>query len=267
MTAYAERRPWLIAGQLALAVAVLAAWEWAAASALLDPFFFSRPSDIARRLAQWMVTGSLWTHVATTFAEAVLAFAIGGCLGVLLGLALAVVPMLSALLEPYIRIANALPRVVLAPIFLLWFGLGIWSKVALGVTVVFFIVFFNTYRGVREVNRTILDNARMLGASRAQLIRHVLVPSALTWIFSSLQISVGMTIVAVVVGEYLGSSRGIGYLIAQAEGVFDTTGVFAGMVTLAAWVLIVGALMGRLERRLLRWKREPGGEMPELDLR
>jgi NitT/TauT family transport system permease protein len=188
--------------------------------------------------------------------KAVLAFAIGGLLGVLLGLALAVVPFLSAVLEPYIRIANALPRVVLAPIFLLWFGLGIWSKVALGVAVVFCIVFFNTYRGVREVNQTILDNARMLGATRAQLIRHVLVPSALTWIFSSLQISVGMTIVAVVVAEYLGASRGIGYLIAQAEGVFDTTGVFAGMVVLAAWVLVVGALMGRLERRLLRWKPE-----------
>jgi len=177
------------------------------------------------------------------------------------------VPILSALLEPYIRIANALPRVVLAPIFLLWFGLGIWSKVALGVTVVFFIVFFNTYRGVREVNRTILDNARMLGASQAQLIRHVLVPSALTWIFSSLQISVGMTIVAVVVGEYLGSSRGIGYLIAQAEGVFDTTGVFAGMVVLATWVLVVGALMGRLERRLLRWKPEYSGSDIETEYR
>jgi NitT/TauT family transport system permease protein len=256
MTALGERRRGLLVWQLALGGAVLLAWEWATASMLLDPFFFSRPRDIVRRLAEWIATGSLWPHVGTTFAEAVLAFAIGGLLGVLLGLALAVVPILSALLEPYIRIANALPRVVLAPIFLLWFGLGIWSKVALGVTVVFFIVFFNTYRGVREVNRTILDNARVLGASPAQLIRHVVVPSALTWIFSSLQISVGMTIVAVVVGEYLGSSRGIGYLIAQAEGVFDTTGVFAGMVVLATWVLAVGALMGRLERRLLRWKPE-----------
>ena len=118
---------------------------------------------------------------------------------------------------------------MLAPIFLLWFGLGIWSKVALGVTVVFFVVFFNTYRGVREVDRVIIDNARMLGASERQLIRHVLVPSALTWIFSSLHVSIGLAIIAVVVGEYLGASRGIGYVIAQAEGVFDTTGVFAGM--------------------------------------
>jgi NitT/TauT family transport system permease protein len=256
MTAPGERHRGLLVWQLALAAAVLLAWEWASASRLVDPFFFSRPSDIVRRLAHWISAGSLWPHVVTTFAEAVLAFAIGGLMGVLLGLTLAVVPILSAVLDPYIRIANALPRVVLAPIFLLWFGLGIWSKVALGVAVVFFIVFFNTYRGVREVNRTILDNARMLGASRAQLIRHVLVPSALTWIFSSLQISVGMTIVAVVVAEYLGASRGIGYLIAQAEGVFDTTGVFAGMVVLAAWVLVVGAVMARLERRLLRWKPE-----------
>lgn len=256
MNEVGERRPWLLFWQAALAAAVLLAWEWAAAATLIDAFFFSRPSDIARRIAEWIGTGTLWAHVGTTFTEAILAFAIGGSLGVLFGFALAGAPLLAALLEPYIRIANALPRVVLAPIFLLWFGLGIWSKVALGVTVVFFIVFFNTYRGVREVNAVIIDNARMLGASQAQLVRHVLAPSALTWIFSSLHISSGMTIVAVVVGEYLGASRGIGYLIAQAEGVFDTTGVFAGMVVLAAWVLAVGALIGRLERRLLRWKPE-----------
>src|SRR6185369_17647002 len=123
------------------------------------------------------------------------------------------VPLLAALLEPYIRIANSLPRVVLAPMFLLWFGLGIWSKVALGVTVVFFIVFFNTYQGVREVDPVLLDNARMLGASERQLIRHVLTPSALSWIFSSLHISIGFAIIAVVVGEYLGSARGVCYVI------------------------------------------------------
>jgi NitT/TauT family transport system permease protein len=235
---------------------MVVAWEWGAASKRLDPFFFSRPSDIVLRLGQWIGMGTLWPHVLTTFTEAALSFVIGGVLGVLFGFALAETPLLAALLNPYIRIANALPRVILAPIFLLWFGLGIWSKVALGVTVVFFIVFFNTYRGVREVDRAMVDNVRMLGASHAQLVRHVLVPSALTWIFSSLHISIGLAIVAVVVGEYLGASRGIGYLIAQAEGVFDTTGVFAGMVVLGAGVLLVGALVGRLERRLLRWKPE-----------
>lgn len=244
----------MLVWQFILASAVLLAWEGAAATGLLDPFFFSRPSDIVLRVAQWIGTGALWVHLSTTFTEAILSFVIGGFLGVLFGFALAGVQILATLLEPYIRIANALPRVVLAPIFLLWFGLGIWSKVALGVTVVFFVVFFNTYRGVREVDAAIINNARMLGASEAQLVRHVLVPSALTWIFSSLHISIGMAIVAVVVGEYLGASRGIGYLIAQAEGVFDTTGVFAGMAVLAAGVLLVGGVVGRLERRLLRWK-------------
>jgi len=247
----------LLIGQFALACLVLGAWEWGAASGLLDPFFLSRPSEIAIRIVQWIATGSIWVHVSTTFTEAILSFVIGSSLGVVVGFALAGVPIVAALLEPYIRVANALPRVVLAPIFLLWFGLGIWSKVALGVTVVFFVVFFNTYRGVREVDRALIDNARMLGASEAQLVRHVLVPSALTWIFSSLHISIGMAIIAVVVGEYLGASRGIGYLIAQAEGVFDTTGVLAGTTVLAAGVLLIGRLVARVERRLLRWKPEP----------
>jgi NitT/TauT family transport system permease protein len=244
----------MLVWQFLLASAGLLAWEGAAASGRLDPFFFSRPSAIVLRVAQWIGTGALWVHLSTTFTEAMLSFLIGGLLGVCVGFALAGIPILATVLEPYIRVANALPRVVLAPIFLLWFGLGIWSKVALGVTVVFFAVFFNTYRGVREVDRAIINNARMLGASEAQLARHVLVPSALTWIFSSLHISIGMAIIAVVVGEYLGASRGIGYLIAQAEGVFDTTGVFAGMAVLAVGVLLVGEVVSRLELRLTQWK-------------
>jgi NitT/TauT family transport system permease protein len=151
---------------------------------------------------------------------------------------------------------SALPRVVLAPIFLLWFGLGVWSKVAFGVTLVYFVVFFNTYQGVREVPKALTDNARMLGAGEAHLIRHVLLPSALGWIFSSLHVSVGFAIVGAVVGEYLGSSAGVGYLISQAEGTFDTTGVFAGMVVLATVVLLVDLAVGLLERNLLRWKPE-----------
>lgn len=254
MTGFAEKRRGVIIGQFALAILLLAAWEWGAATRRLDPFFFSRPSDIALRIAQWTMTGAIWAHLSTTFTEAMLSFVIGGSAGVCLGLALAGAPILAAVLEPYIRIANALPRVVLAPIFLLWFGLGIWSKVALGVTVVFFVVFFNTYRAVREVDRTLIDNARMLGATPAQLVRHVFVPSALTWIFSSLHISIGMALIAVVVGEYLGASSGIGYVIAQAEGVFDTTGVFAGTTILAAGVLIIGRVVTRLERRMIQWK-------------
>src|SRR5882672_1527485 len=245
----------MVVWQAALGLAFLLAWEWGAYSKVLDKFFFSRPSDVAARVWQWIVTGSIWTHLAVTLTEALLSFAIGVFSGILFGFLLARVPFLAALFDPYIKIANSLPRVVLAPIFLLWFGLGIWSKVALGVTVVFFIVFFNTYQGVREVNPVLVANARMLGASERQLIRHVLVPSALSWIFSSLHISIGFAIIAVVVGEYLGSSHGIGYTIAQAEGVFDTTGVFAGMTILSAAVLVIGRGVDRLERWLLRWKQ------------
>ena len=148
-------------------------------------------------------------------------------------------PLLAAVFDPYVKMINALPRIVLAPIFALWLGLGIWSKVALGVTLVFFIVFFNVYQGVKEVSPTILANARMLGMSERQLMRHVYWPSALSWMFSSLHTSVGFAVVGAVVGEYLGSAAGLGYIIQQAEGVFDVAGVFAGMFVLAAFVIVI----------------------------
>jgi len=245
---------WMLLWQILLGMAILGVWQGLANARKLDPFFFSRPGDIGGRILQWLRTGSIWPHLLTTVEEAALAFAIGASTGVVLGFGLARSPRLGALLDPYVRLLNALPRVVLAPIFLLWFGLGIWSKVALGVTVVFFIVFFNTHQGVRDVDPVVVNNARMLGASEWQLTRHVLIPSALTWVFSSLNISIGFAMIAVVVGEYLGAARGVGYLISQAEGTFDTTGVFAGMAVLSAVVLLVGWGVGRLERWLLRWK-------------
>src|SRR3954471_24275605 len=251
-----RRGPPILLWQVLLGVAILAGWQALSTAGLLDKFFFSRASDVLARVVQWVATGSIWRHLAVTLEEALLSFVIGVGAGIVFGFLLARIEFLSELLNPYIRVLNALPRVVLAPIFLLWFGLGIWSKVALGITVVFFIVFFNTYQGVREVDPVLLNNARMLGASERQLVRHVLVPSALTWIFSSLHISIGFAIIAVVVGEYLGASHGVGYLISQAEGVFDTTGVFAGMVVLSAVVLLVGIGVNRLERWLLRWKPE-----------
>jgi NitT/TauT family transport system permease protein len=244
----------LLVSQLLIAVAFLFTWQVLVTTGKLDKFFFSRPSDIATRIVTWLKTGSIWPHLFVTLEEAALAFAIGAGAGIICGFALARSPKLGALADPFIRILNALPRVVLAPIFLLWFGLGIWSKVALGVTVVFFIVFFNTHQGVRDVDKSVINNARMLGASEWQLTRHVLIPSALTWVFSSLHISVGFAVIAVVVGEYLGASRGVGYLISQAEGIFDTTGVFAGMAVLSASVLLVGFGVNRLEKWLLRWK-------------
>lgn len=254
MPEHSKARVPMFVWQALLGIAMLSAWQGLVNTGILDKFFFSRPTDVAARIMMWLRTGSIWPHLLVTMEEAMLAFALGAASGMVLGFGLARAPWFGALVDPYIRALNALPRVVLAPIFLLWFGLGIWSKVALGVTVVFFIVFFNTHQGVREVDRVVVNNARMLGASEWQLVRHVLIPSALTWVFSSLHISIGFAMIAVVVGEYLGASRGVGYLISQAEGTFDTTGVFAGMAVLSAVVLLVGWGVNRLERWLLRWK-------------
>lgn len=242
----------VLAAQLGLGAAAVAGWEFGGA----DEFFFSKPSDIAVRIVEWFTSGSIWEHLGITLTEAALALVIGTVSGLVAGFTLARFRFLGAVFDPFVKVLNAVPRVVLAPIFLLWFGLGVWSKVAFGVTLVFFLVFFNTYQGVREVQSVLVDNARMLGATEGQLARHVLLPSALGWIFSSLHVSVGFAIVGAVVGEYLGSSAGVGYLISQAEGTFDTTGVFAGMVVLAAVVLLVDLAVGLLERNLLRWKPE-----------
>jgi len=221
---------------------------------LLPPFFFSNPADVAARVVKMFAQGTVWKHLWITLWESMLAFAIGAGAGVLVGFWFARKPTVAAVFDPYVKMINALPRVVLAPIFTLWFGLGIWSKVALGVTLVFFIVFFNVYQGVREVSPTVLANARMLGMNERQLMRHVYWPSALSWMFSSLHTSVGFAVVGAVVGEYLGSAAGLGYLIQQAEGIFDVAGVFAGMFVLAVFVIVIDALVTVVEKRLLKWR-------------
>ena len=248
----------LLPYQLALLVALVLVWQITTQRGWVDPFFFSRPSAIGARVMEWFLTGSIYRHLWTTALETVLAFVAGAGLGVAFGFAFARSPALSGIFDPYLKIANALPRVVLAPIFTLWFGLGILSKVAFGVTLVFFIVFFNTYQGIREVDRNIINNTRMLGANERDLVRHVLLPSAMVWILSSLHTSVGLALVGAVVGEYLGSARGLGYVIAQSEGTFDTTGVFAGMAVLAAFTLVVDLVVTWVERRLLAWKPPAG---------
>jgi NitT/TauT family transport system permease protein len=217
-------------------------------------FFFGEPAKVFWVIVDWFWSLEIFEHLGYTLLETVLGFVIGAGFGLGIGLWLALSPTASAIGDPYIKGFNSMPRVVLAPIFAVWFGLGIWSKVALAVTLVFFVMFFNTYQGVRDADRVLIDNVRMLGASERQLVRHVLVPSALTWIFSSLQTSLGFAMVGAVVGEYLGSARGLGYVISQAEGTFDTTGVFAGMFVLAVVVVIVSAGVTRVERYLLRWK-------------
>ena len=257
----------LLALQILVAVVCVGAWYVfstypVAGHMLLPPFFFSNPVDVARQVVEWFATGVIWKHLWVTLEESILAFAIGSIGGVAVGFWFARQPRTAAVFDPYVKMVNALPRVVLAPIFTLWLGLGIWSKVALGVTLVFFIVFFNVYQGIKEVSPTVLANARMLGMSERQLVRHVYWPSALSWMFSSLHTSVGFAVVGAVVGEYLGAAAGLGYLIQQAEGVFDVAGVFAGMFVLAAFVIVIDVIVSMVERRLLVWRPAPTEAKP-----
>jgi NitT/TauT family transport system permease protein len=255
--------------QGALLVALIVFWYLMTTPGLVPPFmfdndrqaafFFGEPLRVAERIWTWFVRDAdIYQHLGVTLTETVLAFAIGAAGGLAGGLWLALSPMASAILEPYIKAMNSMPRIILAPIFAVWFGLGIASKVALGVTLVFFIVFFNVYQGVKEVSPVILANARMLGASQKQLLRHVYLPSATSWVFSSLHTSVGLAFVGAVVGEYLGSSQGVGYLILQAEGSFDINTVMAGIVVLTLFALALDAAVGRIEKRLMKWQPRSG---------
>ncbi len=255
--------------QAALLVALVTFWHLMTQPGLVPPFmfendrqaafFFGEPAKVAVRIWTWFVADAdIYRHLGITLVETLLAFAAGSVLGLAAGLWLALQPTASAILEPYIKAANSMPRIILAPIFSVWFGLGIGSKVALGITLVFFIVFFNVYQGVKEVSPVVLANARMLGANGRQLLRHVYLPSATSWVFSSLHTSVGLAFVGAVVGEYLGSSQGVGYLILQAEGTFDINTVMAGIVVLTAFALVLDALVGRIEKRLMKWQPRTG---------
>lgn len=240
--------------QLALLLALIALWHVLTATEILPSFFFGKPAAVFAKVYKWFAGGVIFKHLGVTLVETLLSFVVGSALGLAMGLWLALSPFAAALLDPYIKAANAMPRVILAPIFALWFGLGIWSKVALGVTLVFFIVFFNVYQGVKDVSPTVLANARMLGASRRQLLRYVYLPSATSWVFSSLHSAVGMAFVGAVVGEYLGSARGVGYLIQQAEGALDMNTVLAGIVVLTLCALGLDYIVTHAEKRLLAWR-------------
>src|SRR5438477_6360246 len=253
----------LLVGRVLLLGGFFLVWHLLTATGLLPRFFFGSPLTVLGNAARWFASGKIYRHLGITLIETVLAFGVGTALGLAVGLWLALSPIASSLLEPYIKGANAMPRVILAPIFAVWFGLGILSKVALGVTLVFFIVFFNVYQGVKEVSPVVLANARMLGASKRQLLRYIYLPSATSWVFSSLHTSVGMAFVGAVVGEYLGSARGVGYLILQAEGVFDINTVIAGILVLTLFALLLDFAVTKIEARLLVW-RPKAAEAAEL---
>jgi NitT/TauT family transport system permease protein len=237
---------------------VLGGWELFANAKIIDPFFYGQPSGIYDQLVHWVrhgtAFGSLWLQIWVTLKEALLGFGFGVSTGIVLGVLLGQVRFLSDVLGPYIKIVNALPRIVLGSLFVVAFGFGTTSKVLLASVLVFFVVFFNAFQGVREVDRNLVANARVLGASRWQVVRNVVLPSALVWIIASLHVAFGFSIIGAIVGEFLGAQKGLGLVISNAANNFNPDGVFAAMLIIGVVALTAEALIARLEHRLLAWR-------------
>jgi NitT/TauT family transport system permease protein len=255
----ARRRALVVNAARALVlVLVLGLWELLSRTEVIDPFNFSMPSKIWDQIWTWVThgtaLGSLGEQIWYTLYEALLGWVIGVVAGVLLGIALGRVRLLAEVLGPYIKVLNSIPRIVLAPIFLIWFGLGPSSKIASAVVLVFFPVFFNAFQGAREVDRNLVANARILGASDRRVTLQVVIPSATSWIFTSLHVSFGFALIGAIVGEYIGATRGIGLLVSQSQNTFNAAGVYAAMVILAVVALAAEGLLTFAERRIFRWK-------------
>lgn len=253
-----KRRTIVYLTRAAVAVFIVGGWELFAQLNIVDPFFFGQPSQIYQQIVDWInngtAAGSLWAQIGVTLEEAVLGFLIGVVAGVVFGILLGRVRFLADVLGPYIKIMNSIPRIVLGSIFVVWLGLGTSSKVLLAVVLVFFAVFFNAFQGAREVDRNLVANARILGASPGQVTRQVVLPSAFTWIIASMHVSFGFALIGAIVGEFLGAQQGLGLLISQAQGTFNANGVFAAMVIIAVVALVAEGLITLLERRLLSWR-------------
>jgi NitT/TauT family transport system permease protein len=253
-----RRRQLIIGLRIAVLVVVLGGWELAARLHWIDPFFFSMPSLIYAQIVDWFANGTsqgpLLTQVWVTLEETAAGFVIGSVAGVICGVVLGRNKLMADVFGLYIQIANSIPRVVLGSIFVIALGLGMASKIALAVVMVFFVVFGNAFQGVREADRYLIANAQILGASRRQITTSVVIPSALSWILASLHVSFGFALVGAVVGEFLGSKQGIGLLISTAQGAFNASGVFAAMIVLAVVALAADYLLTWLEKRLLKWR-------------
>jgi NitT/TauT family transport system permease protein len=248
----------VIALRLALLVVFLGLWELGADTGLIDPFFFSSPSGIAEQTWAWITEGTsqgpLWQQIYVTLEETFIGFFIGAVGGVIAGIILGRNRLLADVFSIYIKIANSVPRVVLGSVFIIALGLGMASKVALAVVMVFFVVFANAFQGVREADRAMIANAQILGASPYQITRTVIIPSAMSWILASLHVSFGFALVGAVVGEFLGAKQGMGLLISTAQGAFNANGVFSAMIILAVMALVIEFIITQIENRVLKWR-------------
>jgi NitT/TauT family transport system permease protein len=252
------RRGWVPAAQLGVLVTAFGGWQLAVETKSISVFFFGSPAGTWRELYEWIrrgtVQGSLWQQAWVTMQETLIGFGVGVLLGVVLGMLLGRITVLAKVFNVYIGTLNSVPRIVLGSVFIIWFGLGMGSKIALAIILVFFSVFFNAFQGARDVDRQLIANARVLGAGRAAVLAHVVLPSAFSWIIASLRLAFGLAITGAVVGEILGATQGLGLLIQQSQGDFDPDGVYAGLVVITVLAMAVQGLITLLERRLLRWQ-------------
>jgi NitT/TauT family transport system permease protein len=241
------------AWRVALLVFVIGGWE-VSSGRIIDPFYVSRPSDIFTRLGEWLADGTAAFHLYATLQATLSGFVIGGLVGIGVGFVLGRSPLLARVVDPFIIAIYSLPKIALAPLFILWFGIGMTSKVVLASVIVFFLVFYNTFAGVRAVDRDLVDVVRLMGGSRRDILRKVVLPSSATWIFNGLKIAVPYSLIGAVVGELTASDRGIGYVLKRASGTFDTAGVFASLVILMVVATILNQIVVYSERHVDRWR-------------
>ncbi len=258
-------RPWSKrVGRVLLALLLLALWEYASGR-WVDPFFLSKPSQVWARLVRLAGNGELFLHLGVTLQETVLGLLLGMAVGVPAGVLFARSPFLSNIAQPFVMAFYSLPRVSLAPLFILWFGLGLLSKVMLVFTMVVFVAFYNSYQGVKSVDPDLIEMMRSMRASQRQITRWVILPSIRSWVMASLRLNIGMALIGAVIGEMFASSRGLGYYIQYSSGMFDTTGVFTGLLVVMVTAIVLEALLGWLDRGVLtraRFERKRTSSLP-----
>jgi len=241
-------------------VVMLCSWQFASGR-LVREAYISKPTDIARRLYELFATGEIWPSLKVTGQELVLSYVIGVASGLLIGYALGRSPRVARIVEPYVMAFYGIPKIALAPLFIIWFGIGIWSKIALASIMVFFLVFYNVFSGVRGVDQELVNLTRVMGANERQLTRHVYLPAAAPYVMLGMRMAIPYSVIGVIVGEFTSSIQGLGLFIHEASATYDPAGVFAGITILLVFVIAANLLANRLERRLLRW-RTPSGVRP-----
>jgi NitT/TauT family transport system permease protein len=238
-------------------IALLVFWQWSSGR-LIREIYVSKPTAVVERLYELFASGEIYPHLWTTGQELVLGYTIGVVGGVVAGYALGRSQRLASIFEPYVMAFYGVPKIALAPLFIIWFGIGIWSKVALASIMVFFLVFYNVFSGVRSVDRELVNLTLVMGANQRQLTWHVYLPAAAPFVMLGMRLAIPYSVIGVIVGEFTSSTRGLGLFIHEASSTYDPAGVFAGIVILLIFVMTANFLAGRLERRLLRWRSVSG---------